>query len=354
MDEFHLDMGIRFTPDEQSVQEIDKLFDSFKKVKVFGSDAQLEKMRKTFDDFETKRASLQQAQQMLTSYREVIGKGNSYNDATTKNLQDYMKMLTKGNEELAKEFNTTVTGPFKQSTEVMIGNLKTQFVDGVSKIASDFLSSIGKLFKDAWKELDTMLQSSLLTNSNTRQNAFTYGFDASESYGFDKAKEMLNIQNEEDLFYMDDTQQNKFQEIMTKYSEKYDKLYDSGFFDKYLEFQIEMKEFKLDMQMEIIEFFMDNKDTIKKFMELTMSAMEFIVEALGWLMNNLGGPSETSDENKLSNINDIINSYSSNNSTVTQSFNNNNTFNGNTDSQKEAYLNMLNAQMVGAKKSLGG
>ncbi|MEG2687339.1 MAG: hypothetical protein RR954_09535, partial [Christensenellaceae bacterium] len=108
MDEFHLDMGIRFTPDEQSVQEIDKLFDSFKKVKVFGSDAQLEKMRKTFDDFETKRASLQQAQQMLMSYRGVIGKGSSYNDVTTKSLQEYIKILADGNDDLTKEFNTNV------------------------------------------------------------------------------------------------------------------------------------------------------------------------------------------------------------------------------------------------------
>ena len=78
------------------------------------------------------------------------------------------------------------------------------------------------------------------------------------------------------------------------------------------------------------------------------------MNALGWLMDFFGGNEQTSDEEKLANINDIIGSYTSNNSVVNQTFSNNNTFNGTTDSQKQAYLDMLNAQMVEAKKGLGG
>lgn len=354
MDEFHLDMGVRFTPDENSVKEIDKLFDSFRKIKVFGGDEGIAKMREQFDDYNTRRSSLQQAQSMLDQYRAVQGKGDKFEDATTRELMKYMRELIGSNKSLKEEFGQNFKTEFDESTEVMIGNLKSQFLNKLSSLAQSFLSSIGNLFKDAWSELGTMLQSSLLTNSNTRENAFNYGFSASESYGFDKAKQMLNIQTEEDLWYMNDTQKSKFQEIMTKYSEKYEQLYDSGFFDKYLQFQIEMEEFKLDMQMEIIEFFMENKNTIKKFMELSMSAMEFIVNALGWLMDFFGGNEQTSDEEKLANINDIIGSYTSNNAVVNQTFSNNNTFNGTTDSQKQAYLDMLNAQMVEAKKGLGG
>lgn len=354
MDEFKLDMGVRFTPDESSIKEIDKLFDSFRKIKVFGGDEGIEKMRSQFDDYNIRRSSLQQAQQMLSDYRAVKGKGADYNDTTTTQLIEYMKELTASNEQLAEEFGTNVKTDLETSSEVMVGNLKAQFLNKLSGLAQSFLSSIGNLFKEAWGELDTMLQSSLLSNANTRENAFSYGFSASESYGFDKAKQMLGIQSEEDLMYMTDTQKSKFEEVMTKYSEKYDALYDSGFFDKYLDFQIEMEEFKLDMQMEIIEFFMENKGTIKKFMELSMSAMEFIVEALGWLMDFFGGSEQTTDEDKLSNINDIIGGYTSNSTNISQNFNNNNTFNGGTDSQRSAYLDMLNAQMVEAKKGLGG
>ena len=83
MDEFHLDMGVRFTPDEDSVKEIDKLFDSFRKIKVFGGDENIAKMREQFDDYNTRRSSLQQAQSMLDQYRAAQGKGDKFEDATT-------------------------------------------------------------------------------------------------------------------------------------------------------------------------------------------------------------------------------------------------------------------------------
>ena len=78
MDEFHLDMGVRFTPDENSVKEIDKLFDSFRKIKVFGGDENIAKMREQFDDYNTRRSSLQQAQSMLDQYRAAQGKGDKF------------------------------------------------------------------------------------------------------------------------------------------------------------------------------------------------------------------------------------------------------------------------------------
>lgn len=354
MDEFKLDMAVRFTPDEHSLKEIDELFDAFRKIKVFGGDEGIAKMRSQFEDYYIRRSSLQQAQQMLDEYRAIKGKGADYSDATTKQLVEYMKELIGSNKQLAEEFGTNVKADFEMSSEVMIGNLKTQFLNKLVDLANSFLSNIGNLFKEAWGELDTMLRSSLLSDANTRENIFSYGFSASESYGFDKAKQMLGIQSEEDLMYMNETQRSKFEEVMTKYSEKYEALYNSGFFDKYLEFQIEMEEFKLDMQMEVIEFFMDNKNTIKKFMELSMNAMEFIVDALGWLIGFFGKSERTTNEDKLSNINDIISSYTSNSTNIIQNFNNNNSFNGSTDSQRSAYLDMLNAQMVEAKRSLGG
>lgn len=353
MDEFHIDMGVNFVPDESSVKRLDRLFEQFKKMKIFGSDEEVERIKSQFDSFNTRRSKLTEAQSMLNQYRAAQGKGSDYNDATTRELTKYMRELIGNNKQLAEQFGTKVKTDFEASTEYMIGNLKTQFLNKLTSIADNFLQSMSDLFKDAWGELNTMLQRSLLTNSNTRYNAFNYGFSASESYGFDKAKQMLGIQSEEDLWYMNDTQRNKFQEIMSKYAEKYEQLYDSGFFDKYLEFQIEMEEFKLDMQLEIIEFFMENKNTIKTFFEIMIEGMEFLVDALGWIIDIMGGNSKTSDEEKLANINDIIAGYSQN-TVVTQSFNNNNTFNGTTDSQKQAYLNMLNAQMVEAKKGLGG
>lgn len=353
-DEFYLSAGIKFTPDEDSVKEIDKLFESYRKINLFGNDDSFSKMREKFDEYNSTRTSLIEAQNMLDQYRKVQGKGSDFNDENTRVLTKYMKELIDSNESLKEEFGSNIKSSFDESTEVMIGNLKSQFLNKISNLAQSFLSEIAQLFKDAWSELDTMLQSSLLTNSNTRENVFGYGFSASESYGFDKAKSLLGIQSEEDLWYMNDTQKAKFQEIMMKYSEKYEQLYDSGFFDRYLEYQIEMEDFKYEMQTEIIEFFMENKNTIKEFMQLSMDSMEFIVDALGWLMDFFSGSEKTSDESKIANINDILSGYTINNTNVNQTFNNNSSFNGTTDSQKQAYIDMLTSQMVEAKKVLGG
>lgn len=356
MDEYYMDMKVRFQPDESSIQELDKLFKAFNDIKIFGNDENLNNIRKQFDDFAIRTSSLLQAEKMLNQYRATLGKGNDYEDNVTKQLIEYMRQLIGDNEELINKFGKYIdkkdetTNDKSSDTQVMIGNLKTMVLQGLSNIAKSFLSNLANTFTDAWVELDNMLNSLLLTNSTTRENAFTYGFSAAESYGFETAKQMLGIQSEEDLWYMNSDQQEHFVDIMTKYSEKYSQLYDSGFFDKYLDFQIEMQEFKLDMQMEVIEFFMDNKDTIKKFLEFGMSAMEYIIKFVDWIMGNQG---PTEHEDRIANVNEYLQSYvSSTHQTVNQSFSNTNSFYGTTDSQREAYLNMLSAQMIEAKRGL--
>lgn len=362
MDEFHLDMSVRFSPDETSLNELSKTIDSFDKLNVFGGDSEkFEKLKANINDFATRQESLLQAQKMLNQYRDVKGVGKDYNDDVTLELITYMKQLIGSNETLGNKFKDATdiklpTSEFDNTVSKFSGFLKTKFIGAMSDIATRLLEGFANLIKGAWEELGVMVQSSLLTNANTRENAFSYGFSPAESYAFDKAKSILDIQSEEDLMYMNDFQKDKFREIMSKYADKYNKLYDSGFFEKYLEFQIEMEEFKLDMQIEIIEFFMQNKDTIKQFMEISMKAMEFIVEALGWLMGHFSSEDATSDRTRSANINEIINGYTNtnNSTTIKQTFNNNGTFNGTTDSQKNAYLDMLNAQMVEAKRGLGG
>ena len=49
------------------------------------------------------------------------------------------------------------------------------------------------------------------------------------------------------------------------YSERYTKLYDSGFFNTLQDFTWEWQEFKEDLQYELIDFFMTNKDLANIF-----------------------------------------------------------------------------------------
>lgn len=158
---------------------------------------------------------------------------------------------------------------------------------GIKKAGSWALDKLENVLADALDEMDELLRYSLMTDSEVRERKFTYGFSSAQAYGFDKALSMLNI-SEDDLMYMNPQQSEKFREAFTKYTDKYNQLADSGFFEKQLEYQIEMNEFKEDMKLEVVGFLMENKDLIKDVLTFGMQFMEIGIKAFGWLINSFG------------------------------------------------------------------
>lgn len=227
-----------------------------------------------------------------------------------------------------KQFATSFGESFKDSLGLKAKDAKQIGADlakGLASFIDDFTNAVKNTFKDAWEELENILNFSRLSNAETRDLAFTYGFSGSQAYGFTKAKDIMGIQSDEDLMYLTGAQSQKFQELMSKYSEKYSELYDSGFFDEYEEYQYEMKEFREEITMEVVKFFMDNKDTIKEGMRAIMKLTEFVLNALSWLVNFLGG--SRSESQIAATTNDIINSYATSNNkntnvTIDNTFNN--------------------------------
>lgn len=191
----------------------------------------------------------------------------------------------------------------------------TSALKGDNFLKSMFKTSIdefAKIVNAALDELDNMLEFSQLSSAKTREYAFGYGMSSSQAYGFEKAMNLVGLSSEEDLWYMNPQEQRQFYEAMTKYSERYSQLYDQGFFETLQEYQYEMEEFKLDMQLEVIEFFMNNKDTIMTVLKFLMSAGEFIVQALGWIVDFFN-MNERSSSQRAADTMDIINSHSTTN-----------------------------------------
>lgn len=203
------------------------------------------------------------------------------NDQIIKQIKEFKKVEDKTTEETWKDFKSSIGSSFLQS-KGGIWNMKTAqdfgnaIGKGLAKISKEFIKSLTNLFTASLGEMNNMLKSSFLTNATTRENAFAYGMSASQSYGFEKAKQMLRIGSNEELMYMNDTQSKKFREVMIKYSEKYNELYDKGYFDTMLEFEIQKEEFKLDFELELIKMFLDNKDII-------MDAMKAVMEIAKWV-----------------------------------------------------------------------
>lgn len=234
--------------------------------------------------------------------------------------------LKKNVEQIQKSSMKAFLDTFKQQFEAFGGNGKfnrdSLFTHGAKElkgVLDSALSGLKGIFVDAWDELKNILSFSRLSNQETRDLMFTYGFDSSQAYGFDKASSLMGIRSEEDLMYMTPDQSDRFRELMSNYTEKYSKLYDTGFFNTLEDFQYEMAEFKDEITMEVVQFFMDNKDTIKDGMIAIMKLADFTIDSLGWLVNFFGGRSTISASARAQNTTQIIDNA--------RSVNVNNTFN---------------------------
>lgn len=164
----------------------------------------------------------------------------------------------------------------------------------------DMLESIGDaltdFFKDTFKAAKERLfdmasydlENSLFTNSSAREQALKYGImDPSQNYAFTQSMSELGMQSEEDLMFMNQAQQEKFAERMGYWSGKYTELANKDFFKTVQNFQLEWSEFKYSMELGMIEFFMQNKDTIKQVMEAGIKFMESTLILLGSILDFL-------------------------------------------------------------------
>lgn len=212
-----------------------------------------------------------------------------------------------------KEFGSGFADKLKESFKPLTGeDFGKNVAKELTNVFDNAWDSLKNLLSDSWKEFQNMLDYSTLANARTRELAFTYGFTGSQAYGYDKALSAMGMSNIEDLYFAEDWQKEKFYDIMTKNAECYEELYDSGFFQDSMDFQYEMQELKQEMMLEIVQFFMDNKDLIKSGMMAILDLNKFVISALGWIVKYLGSGERSSSE-RLAASSDIINSYSSSN-----------------------------------------
>lgn len=267
----------------------------------------------------------------IASIKERLSEVSKLGGSAARQEQSKLeKQLTERQEQLT-EISISPDEQFGQDLQSDFKNFKTDFSQAIKSesisagtamgnaaamLISKAASAAKKLFEDAWSEMNDMMSQSYLTNKTTWENLTTYGMSSSESYGFEQAKSMLGITDEEQLYRMSDTQKQMFSEVMEKYTARYQELVDSGYFDKMLEFQVEYQEFQQDLKLEVVEFFMEHKDTIVKLMDFTMDFFEFIMDSLDWLVDHFGGEG-TSDYSRQSTLSDIINNASYDNSKTT-------------------------------------
>ena len=231
--------------------------------------------------------------------------------------------LSETDNELGKTFSKFMSGTgelFENASKLFSGD-----VDSLNDILASALESLGSLLASGFDELENILNFSQLSDVNTRDLMMRYGFSNSEAYGYTKAMGALGFESEEDLMYANQQELELFRKSFEKYSGKYNELYNSGMFDSMQEFNTQMEEFKEDVKLEVVDFFMNNQDTIRAAMKGIISLAEFAITALGKIVQWLNPDARTSDSQKAANAASIISNYSNINSGTNVSIDN--TFN---------------------------
>lgn len=215
---------------------------------------------------------------------------------------DYVKQelnLKQKIEQLEKKSTSKYMQVERYSISQAAGNAFDKIIDKINDIFGNFVNLLKNTLKNAWKEFQNVVSQSFLTNSQTRQNVLGYGLSVSQSYALEKAMSAMGINSMEDLLWMNESQSNLFTKTMASYTEKYDALYDSGFFEKELEFQTKIQEFKDGVLMKFVEFFVNNQDTITSVMNAILKIADKVMAGLSGIVGN-------------SSAADVVNSYSNN------------------------------------------
>lgn len=243
-----------------------------------------------------------------------LGEGTLKEDLTAIDniniLLNSMGQLTEEQKKSQNEMSKSITKSIKDSL--------TNIFSTVEDFFSDMLSEAKERILDM-ASFD--LSSSYFTNQSAREQALKYGImDPSQNYALTQTMSELGMTSEEDLSVMNDTQREKFAERIGYWSGKYTELADKDFFNTVQTFQLEWNEFKSDFQLSIIEFFIENKNTIKTVLTGLLTFMEVTITTLGSILDFLK-ISQTSSQ-RTAYTNELIRQYSTDQSSTTVNINN--------------------------------
>ena len=231
---------------------------------------------------------------------------------------DVKEMAKEVGKEVAEKSGTGLKDGIKDAwlgVEKVIKNRAVNLLDSLIK-------SVGQLFKDAVSEMTNMLQYSKLSDPRTRELAFGMGLSSSQAYGYEKAMSLLGFSSEEDLMYANQQELKQFRAAFEKYSNYYDELAESGYFQQMQEYQVEMEDFKMQMQQEVIGFFIDNKDEIMSVMKAILTFTSWFMKGASWLFGKNSSDQVASTTDIVSQYNTTSTSNSNASLSVVNNFNN--------------------------------
>lgn len=287
---------------EDITKEIEKYTKAISQIELFGDASEetklmLENTKKTLEILEKKKKALEELQEKgqdtqptsLSFFKALKLENDTYDSEKKQKEQEAMVNFFKKGGELHQK----IVGSFFDAAKAIGDYFKKQFkaaLDEAINMASYSLNSSTKYNAQAW------------------DNMMTYGLTGAQSYAFTQAKQAIGVSSDEELYQamMSPSLQQSFKEYFELYEKSYQEDIEAA--KEMQQFQKEMEQFEKEMQMELLGFLSDNKDTISDVLKLSITFMDGVLDALGWMLDFFNDGERTESE-RSSAASDIINSY---------------------------------------------
>lgn len=244
-----------------------------------------EQQEKYGDIYSTEQKIEEAIEKHLEMIKDLKQIGSNVSDETIKSIEKQVEALEKERAVITGDEIRILTDSQKKEAEMI--QMREKLMQKFGDIVSEALDKLKEVFSDAWEEMSSMLQ---YTN-DTKPLAAN-----AQKYAYEKTMDFMGLSSSSEIYELDKKGLAKFQEKFIEYTDRYEQLYDEGFFDQLQEYNWEIEEFKQDIQSSIIQFYVDNKDIIKVAMQSIIKLADFVVDKFGILLRNITGSERSASE----------------------------------------------------------
>lgn len=320
-------------------------------------DEKLQELKSIYLDKQKKELEIKGLQQLIKEFETLGYTGEEVKDAEDRLAELLGKQVNEakksangvgafggGFKNAAKEWAADKLDMSKQGEKAF-----NKMKDTISKWATKSLEAIKSFVQDALKEMSNMASFSANTtkyNATSSEMLMNWGLSGADAYAVQSALQSTGI-GSIDTLLTDPTISKELMDAFKKDVDLARKQYeeDIEIAEEYQKFQREFSVFKRELQKEVIDFFMNNKDTIKSFLEITMQSMKTIVKivaAIGEFLTGEGSYKTTSDSERQQITSDILGISTNGGSTKSITMNMNNTYNGVNYQDKQSLIDSDN------------
>lgn len=331
------DISQQYSDDIQSITEKIKELNEAKLEGKVIDNAELDTLKKTkslleskYSDYKKKLEKPTDSQQFFSLVKDL---GKSVGDMFIDKIplfNDIKNNLPDNFDELNNKMKLASVG---------FSILKTGAEKAIDYLVNGFKKAMSKIKEMA--SYDTA--NSIEYNQNAVELQLQTGLQGAELYGLQAGLDKMGFSSLDEYFenlpFMNENQLENMEEEIRAATEEWNKLYNSGYFDKVEEYNEAMKDFKRDFEYALMDFMIDNKDLIISTMNMIIEAMPMLLNFVKGILNFLGiGNSYEGVSDSVTS--DIISNYVNNNggndnrtynTSVSNTFNN-----GNDTSQLQA------------------